>query len=102
LTSIIRDASASIKGRIRAALKQDFHDGEISRANRLVERRHIVAIPRIDRGTLLDQQRGDTRSRGTIRASQICDPVKRRLAKSIGRGGARSAIEEVSDDLSVE
>ena len=97
-----RRAALVRRGRVRAAFEQHLRDGEISRANRLMKRRDGIAIPRIDDGASLDEQRGDPRSPRAVRATQIRDAMKRRLAESIGRAGVRAAVEEIRDDGGIE
>jgi len=88
--------------RVCPAIEEDFRDGEIPRAHRLMKRRDPIAVPGIDGRASLEEYHRDARGLWTIRASQVRDAVKGRLVESIGRGGVCSTIEEISDDLGVE
>jgi len=88
--------------RVCPAIGEDFREGEIPRAHRLMKRRDPIAVPGIDDRASLEEQHRDTRGLWTIRASQVCDAMEGRFAESIGRGGVCSTIEEISDDLGVE
>ncbi len=64
--------------------------------------RDLVAIAGLHRGASLDEENRDLRGPGTIRASKVCNAMKRRFAEAIRFGHVCATIEEVTDDLGVE
>jgi hypothetical protein len=88
--------------RIGSLIEEDLHDGEIPRANRLMKGRDLVAIAGIHDSASLDEENRDLRGPGTMRASKVCNAMKRRFAEAISRGHVCATIEEVTDDFGVE